>query len=164
MTYCDYFDCHDYRGHVVKLSADDCANLSDLGDFYGTVVGASRTWAGWVEARPAGFDGAARVLYVGRSADAYWWQPPADAARDRGLCDALSASLVRVLEEGWAVLWVERVDDERVDAYGRPIVTDYVTLGGLDPTETDEWRSYADDLIAELDALNGTETPPSTDG
>lgn len=132
-------------------SEPDDLGVADVGtDWYGALAEVDWRSADYPHRpRPDGFDGNAEILRL--SYGNYWWQPPPDVPRDKGW-DSLSVlrrNLIDLLEYGYRVLILERLDG--TDAYGRPVVVGYASIGGIEPFADRDWLAdLAADLLAEL--------------
>ena len=131
------------------ITGDDFATVDDDGDWFGEI--APVTYRDYVhhDPRPNGFDGRARIIRPGQGRDTYWWQPPSDITDD--YLPTLERSLVEILERGYYSVTLERTHES--DAYGRPIVVGFASLGMVDPSTVDDSDALADvlaDLVAEV--------------
>lgn len=122
------------------------------------------------DVRPAGFDGAARKLAIGRGHDVWWWQPPADIKGDRDAVDELVRLVCDLLEWGWQVVTLEMVVTDETgtehtyaDSIGgveptddgvRGAIVNYLLNGVTEQRETDE-EGEASDLFAAMAAVTG---------
>lgn len=99
--------------------------------------------------RPAGFDGRARIIRL-RDVNV-WWQPPTDYEKcDRSVRDSIYRTACEVLEYGYVYYFVEVCEGQ--DAYGRLIVRDVASLGGIEPLLYGKDREYVlVDVLAMLD-------------
>ena len=95
------------------------------------------------EYRPDGFDGAARKLYVGRSYDAWWWQPPAELKGDREAIDMLADYVKAILEWGWQLVTLEMTVRDETGAES----TYSGTIGGVEPTDDGMHHAISDYLL-----------------
>lgn len=97
--------------------------------------------------RPSDFDGNAEKLYV--DGYGFWWQPPADIKRSDPGFASLRDTVRSLAESGYIAIIVERLSGQ--DAYQRPIVVNFATLGGVEPDPDPEYlQSIVEDLIAEV--------------
>jgi hypothetical protein len=134
-----------------RLENDDHTSFHDF-DCYGK-VSYTRPHPyryGAVNNCPDDFDGTAELLNINGSP--VWWQPPlfdkADRRRwhtDERLRNAMRQTAMDILNFGFYVLVLEVTHG--ANAYGEFIVTDYATIGGIEPFPTDE---YLAELIYEL--------------
>ena len=127
----------------VLTGADDWSDLRDAEDFYGRVE--FRNYRDAREPRPAGFDGGARK--IGLRDGFIWWQPPSDVT-DPEVLASLRSTLADIAEFGYQCVTVEALDPEP-DYWGRPVVRDARTLGGLEPF--DEIGPAVRDLLGDLE-------------
>jgi len=100
--------------------------------------------------RPRDMNGNAEKLSVGRSADGWWWQPPADGPK-RGTPEfaKLRALVCDLLEFGCSVVAVEMLRGE--DAYGQPIVVQVAAIGGVDSIADGYLAEVVSDLLTHFD-------------
>lgn len=99
--------------------------------------------------RPAGFDGNAEKLHVGRSHDGYWWQPPADVKRGTEMFTKFRRTLMDILEFGYQCIVLE--SGTQTDAYGRMVVDAYTTIGMVEPFVDEEYgQEIVGDLVREI--------------
>jgi hypothetical protein len=103
--------------------------------------------------RPAGFDGNAEILSVGRGGDRLWWQPSKDAPSRYNDADGFRAvrrAVLQLLEYGYSYVRLELRDAER-DAYGRRIVR--AVAGTYGVTLSDTYREAREEvafIVADL--------------
>jgi hypothetical protein len=150
-------------GRLLRLCRDHDTDTS-INDYdcYGRVEPVREQPHSYRDApRPEGFDGAA-VKIIDAWGDRWWWQPTlelwgtpraewhADAERRRREID----NVRDLLTWGFGILRVELC--QGTDAYGRPIVVDYATVGGIEPFGDDT------DVVADLLAELGVDVIPST--
>jgi len=130
-------------GRVLRLRVepDYQTELNDF-DYLGRVepVQPDRYYYAYPHAeRPQGFDGSARIIRTRDSS--YWWQPPTDYEKcDRSVRDAIYRTACEVLMYGYAVYIVEVCDGQ--DAYGRLIVRDVASMGGIEPCLSQKDRAF----------------------
>ena len=139
----------EYEGatYRAKVEPDEDTSVFDNGDWAGEFAWVKTDrWTGRDETRPAGFDGAARKLSVGRSADRIWWQPPACVPADK--LDGFASTIVDLIEYGYVTVIVERLDG--TDAYGAPVVVDFASLGGIDSLGNGYGAVVIEDLLGEV--------------
>lgn len=144
----ELLDGYDGRSLLLTIESDQDISVNDF-DCYGRVEWVDdrqQNDYGYPVGRPAGFDGNAEKLHVGRGCDACWWQPPAGS--DRGTVEFrdLRQLVEDVLEYGFATYVVEL--REGTDHYGRPIVIDSESLGGVEPGPVDTY--IVDQLVADI--------------
>jgi hypothetical protein len=129
---------------------DEYTSFNDY-DCYGKVEWRKPDYYGR-HRRPEGFDGMAEIVWGYN--EAYWWQPPADLRsgwHNYEHKNHLRNCVREILAFGFYLYKVELCQGE--DAYGRPIVVDFATLGGIEPLLKDDVKSeYLADLVAELDS------------
>lgn len=122
---------------LATLDYDHGTTINDF-DCYGKVFPVSRnTWNGRIAARPATCDGAAEIITFDRG-ETVWWQPPVFDKADRRYWHTnpdyrreVRNKVEDLLVYGFYLLRVELC--RGTDVYGRPIVIDFSTLGGLEP-------------------------------
>jgi hypothetical protein len=127
----------------LRLSPDDLT-FSDMEtpDGLGTVA--------WVDdrdgrgERPRDFTGNAEKLPIGRG-DRVWWEPPRDVPRSHPSFRDMRTTVRDILEFGYTVVILEHCDG--TDAYGRAIVRDVASLGGVEPSPTSD---YLAEILADL--------------
>jgi hypothetical protein len=76
---------------------------------------------------------------VSTQSDTFWWQPPDDLRKGWVTYEhkaTLRQAVQDILNYGYQVFVVELC--KGVDAYGRPVVVDYGSLGGIEPFMSDE--------------------------
>lgn len=146
-------DCYalpDGRYLRLRIQPDDDYNPFDEVDCYGRVSHVDnhrdRT-TGWT-LRPDGFDGNAEKVWAMH--DNYWWQPPADGPR-RGTDEfrKLRQLVCDLIAFGGQVVTVELL--RGTDAYGRSIVRDVASLGGIDSLADGYLAEVVSDLIGQID-------------
>ena len=128
----------------VTTDADEWMDLRDAGDWYGRAE--FFEYRDGRKERPEGFDGGARKIDLRYGF--LWWQPPTDALADPELLESLRRGLRDLADFGYKVVTVETLDAE-TDYYGRSIVRNGASLGGIEPF--DEIGPMVRDLIAELE-------------
>lgn len=139
----------------ITTEPDHYTTVNDFG-CYGRVEWSHRKNYMGYAIRPEGFDGAAEKLDTDRGS-VLWWQPytPDKAARRQWHTDPeyrrTMRRLVRdIVAYGFQVWRVEYCHG--TDAYGRDVVRDFATLGGIDPgTDLGDELGYLSDLVAQLD-------------
>lgn len=89
--------------------------------------------------RPDGFTGRARILekHLGSS---LWWEPYEDLTEDQIRSEEFR--IHQLVEYGFNVVFLELCDGE--DAFGRPVVKEYETLGMV---EWDASGAYLKDIL-----------------
>lgn len=148
----DTVELDDGRTLRLRLTADDMTAADD-GDWYGAI--APVRWAHRYDAdyhqqpeRPNGFTGNAEKLHYGRG-EVVWWEPPSDVKRGTDGFTTLRATLRDVLEYGYVVVSLELC--RGTDAYGRPVVVDVASIGGVEAMARDDYmREIVSELAAEL--------------
>jgi hypothetical protein len=139
-------------GRFVRLviEHDDEYSIADDGDWFGKVESTWRFSGRAHQPRPEGFDGSARKIHVG--GDTYWWQPPTDVLGDKDALRKLTTAVHDALLHGYFIVKVEAWNG--TDAYGRPVITDYATLGAVDFNTayaiTGDDTGYLRDIVADL--------------
>lgn len=99
--------------------------------------------SGHVSPRPSDFTGAAEVIYVGRSHDPVWWEPPRELRAPSDARNALRRHLSDLLESGYYMLTLEHVHNGRTLAMA--------SFGGIDPyIDSLSTRDYISDLYSEV--------------
>lgn len=146
----DTYDLGDGRTLRLLIQPDEGVNPFDGTDIYGQVKEPKRSQY-YLNERPDDFDGNAEKLHVGRSHDEWWWQPPTDGPkRGTPLFDEIRALVIDLIEFGYIVVTVELLNSE--DAYGRPIVVQVQSLGGVEPRPNKEYLAeIITDLIEEME-------------
>lgn len=129
-------------GRTVRLliRPDEITQIDDFGhEGYGSVA--------WINShhrvngygyplRPDGFDGNAEKLMTSDGRDSFWWQPPPGLIHGRGtpqFCH-LRQLVAELVTYGFTVVTLEVLDG--TDAYGRPVVVQVASLGGIDTLDT----------------------------
>jgi hypothetical protein len=103
--------------------------------------------------RPADFTGRARNLDHSFGST-LWWEIPAPEMIGDVWTDAemrsQEARIRKLVEYGFSVVTLELLDG--ADAYGRPVVTQYQRLGGIDSVDNGEYLTeLVRDLLAQMD-------------
>lgn len=102
-------------------------------------------------ARPKHFDGMAEKIWGYN--EQYWWQPPADLRSNWHSYEhknKFRETVRNILSFGFDDYWIELCQGE--NAYGDPIVVDYVALGGLEPLQDDtDMADTVVEMSCELD-------------
>jgi len=103
----DFLELADGTRVRALLRPDDDRRLQDDGDWYGVLA-----WdKGRESQRPAGFDGAARVVHTDLHAR-LWWQPPADVLGNPETLENLARRVCGYFRDDWhyvgVVVEVER--------------------------------------------------------
>ena len=132
---------------------DEACHYADWVDCYGAIEFVRR--GSRSNQRPAGFDGAARKLWSG--SDCFWWQPPSEIVNDPDALKITQRAVQNLVDNGIQMVTIEYCSGQ--DAYGRPIVSDFATLGAVEWYGGDaEYRTYiVIGLLAELEtSLNLT--------
>lgn len=126
---------------------DDYITINDY-DYLGKVAPIGRRE--YQPTRPEGFDGMAEKIST--QGDTFWWQPPDDLRKgwlDNPLRATLRQSVQDILNYGYQVFFVELCYG--TDGYGKPIVVDYGTLGGIEPFASDDDKAdYLMDIVFEM--------------
>lgn len=105
--------------------------------------------------RPEGFDGDALKLHTDFGG-AFWWQPTLKAwgvTREEWTPERRreeAARIVDLMTYGFSVVILEVLDG--TDAYGRPVIREATSLGGIDSLENGYLRHVLSDMIAEVTA------------
>ena len=150
----DTFTMDDGRVIRLKIEQEEC-DIFDLWEdcCYGKVepVTLNRDYNYSERPRPAGFNGAARKLRVGRGHDGWWWQPPADVAQEH--VESLRKLVTSIIEEGFWQVGVELLSGR--DAYGQWIVQHAAWVGGIEPMSWDasareHYAEFVHDQVREL--------------
>lgn len=146
-----WLDEHTYDlpfGTTLRLTfePDDCSSIFDDSGpdtWCGSLEPASVDYSGRVSPRPSGFTGAAEIIYVGRSHDPVWWQPPADLWAPSDERNALRRHVSDLLESGYYVLTLEHRHNGRTLAAA--------SLGGICPDiDSVTTRDFLSDLYSEV--------------
>lgn len=148
----DTYDLDDERTLRLRIEADDNNPFAET-DVYGEVIHAEdrslyeKNTGRWH--RPDHFTGDAEKIQGGRS-DTYWWQPPKDGPK-RGTPEFVKfRALVRdLIEFGSKIVVIEVM--KGTDAYGRGIVIEVASLGGIDSLDDGYLAEVVADLVTELD-------------
>jgi hypothetical protein len=144
----DTVDLEDGRTARLLISPDDI-NPFDEFDCYGKVSPIARRSMDQGLPRPPGFDGNAEKLYA-CGTDAFWWQPPADGPK-RGTEEFAQERRLVIDLASWGMKRVALEILDGTDAYGRPIVVNVASLGGIDSLEDGYLAEVVSELAAELD-------------
>lgn len=131
----------------LKEQPDDYTTIEDFVDCYGKVVQRNRhRYSGYGEQRPYEFDGKAEVI---RTFDCeWWWQPPSDITKEQ--IATMRSTVREILDWGFKTLVLEVCEGK--DAYGKDIVRDYTTLGGIEPLLDDDYTiDIVQDMVQDLD-------------
>jgi len=139
-------------GRILRLRVrgDEYTRLEDDGDWFGAVEWVP--YAGGLPGnRPHTMNGAAEVLDRTRYSQ-LWWQPPTDAVKDATLRKSLKRSIEMIMAYGYSEYVLELCEGR--DAYGRPIVTNMTSRGGIEPTYDSE---FIDEIVAEMMSELGVE-------
>lgn len=115
----------------LRIEPDDTTTINDY-DCYGKV---SLIYRGDSD-RPAGFDGMAEKLWGYH--EQYWWQPPDDLRKEWHTYEHkthLRKVVHEILSFGFECYWLELCAG--TDAYGKPVIVDYVVTGGYEPMMSD---------------------------
>lgn len=145
----DVVDLPDGRKLRLRIEPDEDASINDY-DSDGRIEWTRDTWRGSV--RPDGFNGAARIIERD-GGSSLWWQPPGlditgtpwDAATFR----AEETRIRELARYGFSVVILEVL--EGTDAYGRPVVANFASLGAVDGATGDYLAEIVRDLAGELD-------------
>ena len=125
----------------LRIEPDEWQDISDFGDCYGMAAWTEKDrCTGRDKPRPQGYDGRAQKLRL-HHGNKLWWQPPADIED----VSALRRLVLDILEYGMSVYRLELC--EGFDAYGRPIVQDFATLGCVEPFADGD---YAQEIVEDL--------------
>lgn len=133
----------EYEGDIffLHMEHDPHTEINDF-DCYGKVASVQRGRYGTHAERPKGFDGGA--LKIRTHSEEWWWQPYEGDKTCRHLVQNL-------LEYGFTMLRLERCSG--TDAYGKPIVVAFDTLGAIDDaSDPDEVALWVADMLT---AANG---------
>jgi hypothetical protein len=137
----------DGREYKVRYETDDISSIMDEqgeGVWCGQLVwedSRRKNDYGYVT-RPAGFDGNAERLHVGRGYDAIWWQPEADCKPNSDIRASVRRTILDIFEDGYCGVVVEDVETGMVES-----------RFGLECTNKDRWHEgEARELIAEMHA------------
>lgn len=143
-------DIHDLGdGHFLRLriEPDLDTTLDDYADCYGRIGWGMKNPATGREYRPEGFDGNAERLSIMH--DVIWWQPPADVPRDSETFNQIRDLVRDIASFGFSRIVLEY--GHGADAYGRLIVRDYASMGGVEPlVDREHVASILGDLVADL--------------
>jgi hypothetical protein len=140
------------NGDVLRFrqGSDEHTELNDF-DYLGRTEWVRASNVTGCHTRPAGMDGCAEILAHDRG-NVLWWQPPVFSREDRRQwhTDAEYARAVRgmvrdVVAYGFATYTVELC--RGTDAYGRAVVVDVASLGGIEPFAD---RAYMVETVGEL--------------
>ena len=148
----DTFVLPDGRTLRLSFGPDDIDPFAEYGDeCYGKVEWINTRAYGRPE-RPSGFDGAARKLWT--QSDCYWWQPPSEVVKmGKESTDLLAEQVRDLLAFGMKIIVLELCEGE--DHYGRPIVINNASLGGVEPfPEKSYMQSIVSDMLNELELLD----------
>lgn len=156
----DTVELDDGRTLRLRIEPDlDTDPFTDNPDFYGRIGHGAIDRDTGRERRPDGFDGAAHKLDVidGR----VWYQPPTG---DYAIAPEHYAEWLAFVSElysyGCKIVTVELLDGE--DHYGRAIVRDAASLGGIDSLDNGYVHDVVTDLVSEL-ALDTRNAPEPDD-
>lgn len=131
------FSDDDTRILRLRLEPDDMTIMDEAGEgvWCGRLAWDDRNVNdyGW-RRRPDGFDGRAEVIYRDRG-DRMWWQVPDDIAPGSEAHASLRRTILDIIEYGYHIAIIELLDG--TDAYGRPIVRQVESLGGIEPFPDD---------------------------
>lgn len=132
---------------VAVLDSDpysDIISESGQGVWCGSLSHAYRDhYSGRTESRPDGFTGAAEILYIGRSADPVWWEPPEDMRTPGPNRDSLRSTVVRILEDGYSTLTLSH------RLAGRTLAT--ASMSGIEPDlDPSDMSDILSDLYSEV--------------
>lgn len=141
----DTVDLPDGRALRLRMEPDDINPFEEY-DTYGRMQ-----WErnhrdnGW-SIRPDGFTGNAEKVSTDSGAS-LWWEPPTDGpARGSEEFRAFRAQVMELLEYGMVYVSLEMLDSEE-DAYGRRIVRNVASVGGVEPMPT---ADYLHELVSQL--------------
>ncbi len=141
-------------GRIIRLvvSQDDwdVASMID-DDLYGRVEYIDTTRYGrYGRCRPDWCDGSARIIHT-MNGGSCWWQPPSDIKSSVSQIRNTQRYLTDLLENGFQIVTVELCRNE-TDAYGRPIVDDLSSLGGVEWYVGDDLyrREIISDLLTQI--------------
>lgn len=121
------------RSVAYLVEFDQFATLNDFDNYGRTEWVKPDRWGLYPHAeRPEGFDGSACILSAG--GESVWWQPPDDwktltTDTQRRVLEAV----YRILECGFQVVTVELYEGQ--DHYGKPVVRNACSYGGVEPWE-----------------------------
>lgn len=128
-----------------RQEPDEDTSISDYEDCYGLIEFFKRSaYLDEPETRPDHFDDNAEIIHFHRDPPA-WWQPPADIVGNENLMSNTRRILREIVDFGFS-RWVLELCDG-YDAYGKNVVRDYESVGGVEPLLSD------DDLIWTLNDL-----------
>lgn len=132
----------DGRTLRLRVDVDEFYNGFEDCDAYGKIAPTERDRDTGLSKRPDGFDGSAMKISVYN--DTVWWQPPADVDRSDARAFRQFREIVSDLASfGWKIVTVEVLNGH--DAYRRPIVVGFASVGGVD----DVGREYLTELVSE---------------
>lgn len=139
-----------WGGQTLRLliTTDDGGFTINDFDCYGRTEWVNKDGLGR-HTRPECMNGDARVIDTGRGA-ACWWQPPADVAAE--YIPSILKEVLGIHQFGFQIYTLELL--RGADVYGRDIVVEAVTIGGIEPFID---SSYSDSVIRDL--LNDIEIP-----
>jgi hypothetical protein len=139
----DVVDLGEGNSLRLKIKPDECTTINDF-EYMGRIEWSRGHWEGSV--RPDGFDGLSRIIDRDRQS-ALWWQPWEGCTEAEA--KANEARIKQLCEYGYSLVTVELLNGK--DGYGRPIVTDVASLGGIDFTGSySECQEQLADILSEL--------------
>lgn len=143
------YELGDGRTIRVKVETDPDAQVNDW-EVYGTTEKYSHRYTDGEgnSPRPSEFDGNAEKIECGQGLW-IWWQPPKDGPK-RGTEEfrKFRSHVQDLLTWGFHIVTVELCEGE--DAYGRPIVQEVASLGGVDSIDGKYVGEIVTELVAEV--------------
>lgn len=145
----DTWELEDGRMLRLRIVPDEGMNPFDEYEIYGKVVPVEYNRSRERANRPDGFDGNAEKLWPPQNGDQIWWQPPPDIKRTDPGFNKLREMVMDLAAFGMCAFMLELCDG--TDAYGRSIVVNVASLGGVEPFPTDEYkREIVSELLSEV--------------
>lgn len=141
----------------VRIEVTDIDAVTEINgvDCYGRVAWADDshpdTWRGEPAPRPSGFTGAARKLHPrGYHIDSpVWWQPHETTIKQGPeAIEETAKRMTALLATGFTYVRLELLG--ATDAYGRPFVEKFASLGGIDSLDGGYLSEVLDDLLGEM--------------
>lgn len=141
----DVLKLDDGRMLRLRLAVDEDTSINDFDGFGKTEQYSHRyIYEEGRAQRPSNFTGNSEKVQISRG-DWIWWEPPTNGPK-RGTPEFVEfRQQVRdLLECGFYVVTLELCDG--TDAYGRPIVVDMTSLGGVDDVSS----KYLPEVVADI--------------
>lgn len=141
----DTLDLGDGRTLRLVIEVDEDTTLNDY-DSDGKVQWTRSNVYSGHSTRPDGFTGRARII-IRDGNNSLWWEPYFELTEEQ--IKAEQPRIVDLVTYGWKVITLEILQGE--DFYGKPIVVNAATLGGVDLSGDDNYlASVVSDLASEL--------------